>query len=331
MSGVPPALPEVDGDACVHALLPHASCRACVEACPRAAWVLDDDGLGLDTSACDPCGLCVPACPRGAIALPRPVVILHDPHGFGSAWLACEKAEPCALAPIPCAHALGVADLDRMSEEGVRTLTVLTGPCEACARNGGRSDLFAAGDLHSRISASQGRAGVAVKRLDPRSFDRLLARAREDHERIDRGRRRLFGALVSSRATRPESIAAEAPLSRYQPVIDRQTCVACDACIRICPDEALALGAGAKRTYVIRPEACSGCRLCLDVCDRGAMALTAPGPAKMAELPLDSGRCRACGVVYFTLTGTGAAGSGLCRICSASNHHKNLFQVFGDE
>ena len=44
-------LPEIDADACVYATFDQANCKACVDACPRQAWVLDDDALGLDADA----------------------------------------------------------------------------------------------------------------------------------------------------------------------------------------------------------------------------------------------------------------------------------------
>ena len=60
-------IPDINGDRCVHAHIETASCKACVDACPENAWILDDESLGLNTNSCDGCGLCVPACTEGAI------------------------------------------------------------------------------------------------------------------------------------------------------------------------------------------------------------------------------------------------------------------------
>ncbi|MCU0933369.1 MAG: 4Fe-4S binding protein, partial [Thiobacillaceae bacterium] len=85
------ALPELDGARCVHAAIETATCRACVEACPRGAWRLDDAALELDASQCDGCGLCVPACPGRAIALPLTLAI-RPVAGTTAVLAACDHA-----------------------------------------------------------------------------------------------------------------------------------------------------------------------------------------------------------------------------------------------
>ncbi|HPR05596.1 MAG TPA: 4Fe-4S dicluster domain-containing protein, partial [Denitromonas sp.] len=51
--------PDVDPGRCIHTHAEVGSCRRCVDACPAAAWMLDDEQLAIDASACDGCGLCV--------------------------------------------------------------------------------------------------------------------------------------------------------------------------------------------------------------------------------------------------------------------------------
>lgn len=331
MSGPAIDLPEVEGEACVHALAPFATCRACADVCPTGAWLLDDEGLALDTARCDGCGLCVPVCPRAAIDLKRTVTVLHDPSGQGTAWVACERSGTREAPRLPCVHAIGVRELGHLAEDRVRRVHILTGDCATCHRNGRVADLFAALDDHGRLRASSGLAPVTGRRLDQAAFDRSLARAREDHERIDRGRRRLFAAFVTHEAERGGGAEDVAPLALWQPSIDVGRCVACDACARHCPDSALIKREGDHPAYLVAPDRCSGCGLCVDICDQGAVRLARLQPAKVAEVRLDTGRCKACGVRYHSIAGAETGGSGYCRICSRTNHHKNLFQVFGDE
>jgi Ni,Fe-hydrogenase III small subunit/ferredoxin len=54
-------LPVVDSSKCPE------ECRACVEACPTEAILIDDGGFRLDLGRCLFCTECVQACPEGAI------------------------------------------------------------------------------------------------------------------------------------------------------------------------------------------------------------------------------------------------------------------------
>jgi ferredoxin len=45
-------------------------------------------------------------------------------------------------------------------------------------------------------------------------------------------------------------------------------CIACDACLAECPDEAISEG---DPIYVIDPEKCTDCATCVDVCPTEAI------------------------------------------------------------
>ena len=316
----------------MHGLAPHASCRACVDACPAQAWLLDDEGLSLDTSRCDGCALCVPACPRDAIALAPKLTVLHDHGGRGTAFAACDRVSVRGVPSIPCLHALGVRDLDRLAGQNILSLKTLCGACATCPRGGKRPGISAAVAAHTTVRQSRGEPSVTVEPLTAAAFQRAHARALEDSERVDQGRRRLFGGLLGPaiRATAQPT----APRSYIGPVLDPARCTACDACIRICPDGALSQSADPP-AYEIGPEQCTGCGLCVDVCDQRAITLrTLPLSAKLA-VNLAPHRCKACYAPYYEIEGHGKATAGketagLCRICARTNHHRNLFQVFKD-
>ena len=67
-------LPVVIAERCVHTQLTQASCRACVDACPVDAWVIDVESLGIDTESVTAAGFAASACPQGAIVSQRVMV-----------------------------------------------------------------------------------------------------------------------------------------------------------------------------------------------------------------------------------------------------------------
>ncbi len=315
-------VPVIDAAACVHTLAPVASCRACVEACPHAAMVLTDEALGIDVEACTGCGRCVPACPRSAITAERDMLVIRTGRDSGEAFAACRRAVQPDVAAMACVHALGARDLDTLAADGIARLSVATGACETCTDGVGPVRLDQAAKTHAAVRASRGERAVAVVRSDPASFRRTLARARESEQRIDRSRRRLFGAIID---VPPPAAATPMPRAYVTPTIDAAQCTACEACIRICPDDALALERGGRHRFRVQPDRCSGCGLCVDVCEDGAMGLVPLGDAKAADVPLDGYRCRACGVTVHVPAGRDT--TSLCRICARTGHYRSLFQV----
>lgn len=53
---------KVDSDKCI-------GCGMCVDECPLAAVLLNDDTASVDDSVCVECGICVDFCSTGAISL----------------------------------------------------------------------------------------------------------------------------------------------------------------------------------------------------------------------------------------------------------------------
>lgn len=343
-------LPEIDGDACVHALLDRAGCAACVEACPRDAWILDEDALGLDTAGCDGCGLCIPACPRGALHLRLPWVI----RSLGSqqvALFACERsAVKGDSARLPCIHALGDRQLLLLYNAGVHYLLLASGGCQGCERD--MDDGI--GKRLERINlllAERRKPPMKLLERDPRVWERI----HQADEVVTRGTRLARRAFLrgGTRQIReqmvvldplnlpetrtlppgellPESSADQEALHWPWSVgLDAQRCNGCDACTRLCPTQALELvreeeGSPAYRITTAR---CDGCGLCLSVCEEEAVTLEPWSLGKPGTLPLVERRCRSCGNGYHLPGDNPLSGSGLCRICQQRDHASNLFQV----
>lgn len=153
-------------------------------------------------------------------------------------------------------------------------------------------------------------AGFRVTPLCPAFFLAVLPAARRDRamSAIDPGRRRLLGLRSAGGV---EGAAVRAPVAA--PVIDPVSCIACDACVRVCEPGALRLDP-AGPSYAVDAARCTDCGLCVDICDRNAVRLERDAPAAMpTRVALYARRCRECGGDFRT---TLAGPAATCRFCS---------------
>lgn len=355
------SLPEIDADACVYALFDQADCQACVDICPTQAWVLDEESLGLDTDACDGCGLCVPACPGGALHIHFPWVI-RPFAGRKIALFACDQSgiekNPGVL---PCIHSLGLRQLLLLYNSGIEYLLIATDECTNCRRH-------QASDIHQRIEQLN---RLLLERDKPpmkilQRSNQVWLRIFNTDEMITRGtqlsrRKFLRGGgetvrhqlvvldplnISECRTVPPGQLLPGAETKEdlhwpWAPSLNEQLCNGCDACMKLCPTDALQLlqekdqdeskdhgdETGSFPSYRLNPSSCTGCGVCARVCELEAItvrgwALSAPRGVDLAEK-----RCPACGSIYHLPLQNPLSDEPLCRICRQQNHSSNLFQV----
>ena len=328
-------LPDCDGARCVHALGTVAQCRACVDACPRAAWLFTEEGLGLDTDACNGCGLCVPACPQAAISLPR-VPACRAGDGGDVIFAICrEIAQPGDDGVLPCLHSLGLRDLSRAHGMGVRELVVAEAQCDSCTC-GGAPRLQAAVEDFAKLARDRGDGGISLRTLDAEDWRRALRATHMPGGLPRMNRRDLLSMLVPRPREEKEPAGGQvatpsgdpAMLHLHVPEILAGECSGCDACLRICPQGALRLSRddGGRLSYVVHAELCTGCGLCRDICETDAVRLHRLARPTAGRIPLIEARCRSCGAPFHLPEGA-RADRGLCRICTGTSHRRKLFQV----
>jgi Pyruvate/2-oxoacid:ferredoxin oxidoreductase delta subunit len=342
-------IPEVIGERCVHALVEAASCRACVQACPRGAWTLDDETLGIDTENCDGCGLCAPACPEGAIVQGH-AIALRQWRGQTLALCACEEAgvESGDDGLIPCVHALGLRDLLALYRKGVRRLVVASGDCDQCPRGKGARLQDRLSDINQSLEAD-GWPGFNLESPDRVSWQRLRLQADRQAVTAPPLSRRGFlktlartGLQEATQRTRPAErdredcmppgklLPSTSAQTRWPfvPMLQERLCRGCDACVRLCPHQAIVLkDVGARECYELYPENCSGCGICVDVCAQHAISLARWRAQDQHRVALQPGKCNVCGVPFHVPVTGQTAKNPHCPICSERNHYKNLFQV----
>ncbi len=129
-----------------------------------------------------------------------------------------------------------------------------------------------------------------------------------------------------------ESITPPVRLPRILcvPTFRVENCNGCDACIQLCPHQALQLEKGENGqavAYRIQAEHCTGCGICVDVCEQKAIEVKQMTQMDSGEIPLVQARCKACGSRFHYPT-DGNAVRQHCRICTHTNHHRQLFQVY---
>lgn len=338
-------LPDIEATWCVHSRIETASCQACVDICPETAWQLDDDGLNLDTELCDGCGLCAAVCPEMAISHTYKA-LLRQRGVFYWAFLACEKTglneETNAL--IPCVHALGLRALLELHQQGMQALFVAVGNCEECSRGkGGFFEDFMA--LNQALEDRQ-LPQVLLKSLDAENWlKQSCYQNMQPSPKVgfDVSRRHFFkqglqqsahhvgktvGLLEEITKQIPSSVGTLLPeqigILPFVPVISIEHCTGCDACIKLCPHQAITLE---DNNYLIDAKQCSGCLICVDVCEKQAIDIEQWVLPEITTISLETKRCRRCGAPFHRPKMDQTTGE-LCPICLQVNHHQNLFQVF---
>lgn len=324
-----------------------ASCDRCLAVCPADALSFGEDAITVDVAACTGCGGCVSACPESAIQMPEP-----EPLRLGEAAIAVCAQHPAAAGhpgAVGCLRHWSLSRLAALWANGVRHLQIACGDCAQCPDrpadetapvSAPAHEQGALANAHSELSGLLADRGLAPMSLAAARAEDLRQWQRRAEPAPQPGRRALLlgrtaspeaadsGKALAEMQARPSPPDAPSPRFAHVPVISALGCTGCDACIRLCPQDALGHRPATSEQparYVADPALCTACGLCVDSCDDNAISLLAMHTAP-AEIALRDFRCSACGVACHE-PDRGDPQDNLCRICRQTGHHKKLFQV----
>ncbi len=361
-------LPEINADACVHALCKDTNCQACVDACPAHAWVLDDKTLGLDIEACDGCGLCVPACPSGAIHVNFPWVT-RQVSARMVALFACDKSGIDESSGIlPCIHSLGLRQLLQLYNSGIEHLLLATAKCKDCSRQPSES-LYKRLEQLNHLLFEHKKSPIIIMQRSNEVWTKIF-RTDETVSRGTQVSRRSFMSGGGQQLRKQLLIIDPLNHSEFQtippgqllpnshtekahwpwtPQLDEQQCNGCDACIKLCPTDALSLlksdsdSSGmyelnpVQSMYKVNPQNCTGCGICTTACESDAISIHSWSLSTSLSIDLVQNDCTACGNAFHSpeqhflqqqlQQPNKQSDKILCRICKLHNHSTDLYQV----
>lgn len=336
-------LPQIVSERCVHSLIEQASCRACVDACPHGAWILNDEELALDTEACDGCGLCRPACPQSAISHDHQPEVRNF-NGRNVALVACERAGVEGEGVVPCLNALDTSFLIQAINHDIHNLLYTRGNCTQCDRSGHAQSFDELTENFCRMLASHGLKRLVAREYQPREWEERRKVSSDESRAQGFSRRGFLGNLMRHAVTQGLHAVSEGLVLEHTihlsdllpantangiyphvPKIDPSNCVGCDACVNLCPHHAIVL-CKEFSDYCVDARLCTGCGMCVDVCDAQALQIRNWAKGGCQTVVLRQGSCDTCGVPFHYPQENGQERS-LCHICAVSDRKSHLYQV----
>lgn len=263
---------------CVRAKSKKASCRECVECCPRDALLITDSNeIAVDFGRCNKCGSCVAACPVEAIegALPSRKTV-------DNVLYADFNSVPTVKELLLYYH----ADYRQIAIPDDESPWLV-----AVAR---ANQMLAQLDL----------APFTIK-FDPLIIPEQVSKGRRSFLRLD---------LIGHQLAKPpiDNMPLTQCAGEYQffnVALDRDSCTLCSACLRLCPTAALKYE---KQHFLIDNGRCVGCKLCQDTCPEHALQVTDSVKLKtISAYPFIAHCCCECKQNYLSVS----ENSTLCAAC----------------
>ncbi|OCA89271.1 hypothetical protein A8F94_23795 [Bacillus sp. FJAT-27225] len=258
---------------CLHTISPKSSCQNCSVACPQNAITITESKAAINEELCTKCGACIPVCPQSSIQGRSPerftvkdILLVDEGH------------------PPP-----GVEELLYFYKKGIRYLS-------------GNEDAQISLDTTNRLLLEMGLEPIK-KSVIPEALEAAPSYSRRGFfQKISFEGRRLAAESITPVAWQFNHEVFNMTsmfdkISLYETIIDSRTCNLCEACFKLCPNQALSL---TEEGLEINQSLCNGCSLCTDVCTIGSISVSLKA-RQAGKSSLDVARidCSGCGSPFY--------------------------------
>lgn len=281
LNAKPPAPPGV-GASCLRNTFARHTCRACADACPVGAIALSAAGQTIDEERCLRCGNCLFPCPVDAPENLQPAQRNYQAGRLVAPFSACVSADELLMWHYQ--YAIRGVELEGADHPvWVRAIAEV-----------------------NLLLRERGEPEWQIFPPTPRAVNPLRRHwLRIPEENVQSAQ------VAAGRRARRQLMS---PLSEYQLSLTLSRCVACGACARACPENALQLTGTALEW---EPARCTGCNSCTLVCFTDAIRIAPQAAVSPGQrFTFTAKTCRSCQHRFYTFSPE----ADRCHICQRHAH-----------
>ena len=272
---------------CIRSVSPKVSCSICEEVCSKKAVVINKKEITINES-CNFCNECVSYCPTNALVdtgrkfagADKKIYLLCHKHKLG-------PDEEVNNLRIECLNFLSTKILLNIYNKGFREIHTNFKECDSCQRSHGLQTEL---DRTNKILGNLNLPLMSVYDDDVENLIEYVKEAGNKKKDTKVDRRSFFKYMAKDIFGKTYEIAPPAmrvqfwhstgqilqkwqhnnenKLSVYKVVIDKDRCIQCKACVKMCPDNVWEENNG---DIIFRQYLCTGCNLCRDICPAEAI------------------------------------------------------------
>lgn len=278
--------PKYERAKCIRSASPKASCNICEEVCSKRAVKIGKKGIAINES-CNFCNECVSHCPTNALVDSGRKFVGADKK----IYLLCQKhklsEEINNNSRIECLNFLSTKILLNIYNNGFREIHTNLSKCENCQLSHKLQNEL---DRTNKILSKLNLPLMSVHDDEAENLVECIKEAGKIKKDTKVDRRSFFKHMAKDIFGKTYEIAPPAirvqfwrstgqilekwqhnnenKVSVYKVEIDKDRCIQCKACMKMCPHNVWEEN---DDDIVFRQHLCTGCNLCKDICPTKAI------------------------------------------------------------